>query len=94
MLCTVILPRLLSFGSRHRAARRRKTRKKNAETAASLASTETKAEAADRDPDARMVTKHYGHLAPSHVADAIRAALPKFGPTGQQNVTDLRAHKP
>lgn len=44
--------------------------------------------------DARMVTKHYGHLAPSHVADAIRAALPKFGPTGQQNVTDLRAHKP
>lgn len=33
---TVILPRLLSFGSRHRAARRRKTRKKDAETAAIL----------------------------------------------------------
>ena len=43
--------------------------------------------------DARMVTKHYGHLAPSHVADAIRAALPKFGPTAQSNVQDLRAHK-
>ena len=43
--------------------------------------------------DARMVTKHYGHLAPSHVADAIRAALPKFGPTAQTNVTDMRARK-
>ena len=43
--------------------------------------------------DARMVTKHYGHLAPSHVADAIRAALPKFGPVSvpADNVTDLRA---
>ena len=43
--------------------------------------------------DARMVTKHYGHLAPSHVADAIRAALPKFGPVPvpADNVTDLRA---
>ena len=40
--------------------------------------------------DARMVTKHYGHLAPSHVADAIRAALPKFGPVLGNNVTDLR----
>lgn len=29
--------------------------------------------------DARMVEKHYGHLAPSHVAEAIRAALPSFG---------------
>lgn len=43
--------------------------------------------------DARMVTKHYGHLAPSHVADAIRAALPKFGPVPQGNVTDMRARK-
>jgi integrase len=43
--------------------------------------------------DARMVTKHYGHLAPSHVADAIRAALPKFGPTVSGNVTDVRARK-
>jgi hypothetical protein len=29
--------------------------------------------------DTRMVEKHYGHLAPSYVADAIRAAAPKFG---------------
>jgi integrase len=43
--------------------------------------------------DARMVTKHYGHLAPSHVADAIRAALPKFGLAPQAAVTDVRAHK-
>lgn len=43
--------------------------------------------------DARMVTRHYGHLAPSHVADAIRAALPKFGPAAAGNVTDMRAHK-
>jgi integrase len=43
--------------------------------------------------DARMVSRHYGHLAPSHVADAIRAALPKFGPTGHDNVTDMRARK-
>lgn len=29
--------------------------------------------------DTRMVEKHYGHLAPSYVADAIRAAVPIFG---------------
>ena len=28
--------------------------------------------------DTRMVSKHYGHLAPSHVADAIRAKLPRL----------------
>jgi integrase len=44
--------------------------------------------------DARRVTKHYGHLAPSHVADAIRAALPKFGPIPAGNVTDLRGASP
>lgn len=43
--------------------------------------------------DARMVTKHYGHLAENQVHEAIRAALPKFGPTAQNNVTDLRARK-
>ena len=26
-----------------------------------------------------MVEKHYGHLAPSYIADAIRAAAPRFG---------------
>jgi integrase len=29
--------------------------------------------------DTRMVERHYGHLAPSYVADAIRAGGPKFG---------------
>ena len=29
--------------------------------------------------DARMVERHYGHLAPSYIADAIRAGAPKFG---------------
>jgi integrase len=29
--------------------------------------------------DTRMVEKHYGHLAPSYVADAIRAGAPAFG---------------
>jgi integrase len=28
--------------------------------------------------DTRMVERHYGHLAPSFIADAIRAAAPKF----------------
>ena len=27
----------------------------------------------------RMVEKHYGHLAPGYVADAVRAGAPKFG---------------
>src|SRR5262249_28067024 len=29
--------------------------------------------------DTRMGSKHYGHLAQSYVADAIRAAAPRFG---------------
>jgi integrase len=29
--------------------------------------------------DTRMVEKHYGHLAPSYVADAIRKGAPRFG---------------
>lgn len=29
--------------------------------------------------DTRMVEKHYGHLAPSYVADSIRAGAPRFG---------------
>jgi integrase len=28
--------------------------------------------------DTRMVEKHYGHLAPSFIADAIRAGAPRF----------------
>lgn len=29
--------------------------------------------------DTRMVEKHYGHLAPSYIADAIRSGAPRFG---------------
>jgi integrase len=29
--------------------------------------------------DTRMVEKHYGHLSASYVADAVRAAAPRFG---------------
>jgi integrase len=29
--------------------------------------------------DTRMVEKHYGHLAPSYIADAIREGAPRFG---------------
>jgi integrase len=29
--------------------------------------------------DTRMVEKHYGHLAPSYIADEIRKAAPRFG---------------
>ena len=31
--------------------------------------------------DTRMVERHYGHLAPSYIADAIRAGAPRFGLT-------------
>src|SRR5216684_2072135 len=39
--------------------------------------------------DTRMVSKHYGHLAPSHVADAIRAHLPALGIEINRTVTRL-----
>jgi integrase len=39
--------------------------------------------------DTRMVEKHYGHLAPSYIADAIRAAAPKFGIKPDSNVAVL-----
>ena len=39
--------------------------------------------------DTRMVEKFYGHLAPSHVADEIRARAPRFN-IGKSNVTALR----
>lgn len=38
--------------------------------------------------DTRMVEKHYGHLAPSYVADAIRAGAPRFG-AGAGNVVPI-----
>jgi integrase len=41
--------------------------------------------------DTRMVERHYGHLAPSYVADAIRAAAPKFGIKPERRVVSLDA---
>ena len=38
----------------------------------------------------RMVEKHYGHLAPSFVADTIRATAPRFGVKATGNVKRLR----
>lgn len=38
----------------------------------------------------RMVEKHYGHLAPSFIADAIREAAPRFGLPADRTVTPLK----
>jgi integrase len=40
--------------------------------------------------DTRMVEKHYGHLAPSYIADAIRAGAPRFGMVGSSGLRVLR----
>jgi integrase len=40
--------------------------------------------------DARMVEKHYGHFAPSHVAKMIKAKLPTFGIQLNTNVRTLK----
>jgi integrase len=39
--------------------------------------------------DTRMVEKHYGHLAPSYVADAIRAGGPRFDLPGGRKVLPI-----
>jgi integrase len=39
--------------------------------------------------DTRMVERHYGHLAPSYKADAIRAGAPRFGTLQETNVAAL-----
>jgi integrase len=41
--------------------------------------------------DTRMVERHYGHLAPSYVADAIRAGAPRFGFKPDKKVSPIRA---
>jgi integrase len=41
--------------------------------------------------DTRMVEKHYGHMSPSHIADAIRAGAPRFGRPKVGNVMPMRA---
>jgi integrase len=40
--------------------------------------------------DTRMVEKHYGHLAPSFIVDAIRAGAPKFNIKEDKKVVALR----
>jgi integrase len=44
--------------------------------------------------DTRMVSKHYGHLAQSYVADAIRAAAPRFGIRQPTNIARLKGVTP
>jgi integrase len=41
--------------------------------------------------DTMMVERHYGHLAPSYIADAIRAAAPKFGIKPERKVVSMDA---
>jgi integrase len=40
--------------------------------------------------DTRMVEKHYGHLAPSFIADAIRAGAPRYHVKDDKRVVPLR----
>jgi integrase len=40
--------------------------------------------------DTRMVEKHYGHLAPSYVADAVRKSAPRFGFKPDQRIAALK----
>jgi hypothetical protein len=40
--------------------------------------------------DTRMTEKHYAHLAPSYVAETIRANFPKLGLAEVLNVVPLR----
>jgi integrase len=41
--------------------------------------------------DTRMVEKHYGHLAPSYIADTVRAAYGSFDIVETDNVVPHRA---
>jgi integrase len=40
--------------------------------------------------DTRMVERHYGHLAPSYIADAIRAGAPSFGVKPSRTAMPIR----
>jgi hypothetical protein len=40
--------------------------------------------------DTRMVEKHYGHLAPSFIADAIKAGAPRYHVKDEKTVVPLR----
>jgi hypothetical protein len=41
-----------------------------------------------------MVEKHYGHLAPDFVAQAVRKSAPRFGFKAAANVMPLAGRKP
>jgi integrase len=41
--------------------------------------------------DTRMVEKHYGHLAPSYIADTVRAAFGNLGVVEESNVAPIRS---
>jgi integrase len=43
--------------------------------------------------DTRMTEKHYAHLAPSYVADTIRAHFPTLGIAGETNVVAMKPKK-
>jgi integrase len=43
--------------------------------------------------DTRMVEKHYGHLAPSHIRDVVRATALDLGEHANDKVTTLRRQK-
>ena len=43
--------------------------------------------------DTAMVEKHYGHLAPSFIAEAIRAGAPRFADTSDTTVVPLHTSK-
>jgi integrase len=40
--------------------------------------------------DTRITEKHYAHLAPSYVAETIRANMPRLGISEETNVTEIR----
>jgi integrase len=44
--------------------------------------------------DTRMVEKHYGHLAPSYISEAVRAHAPRFGLLPSPNVKKIRRNEP
>jgi integrase len=43
--------------------------------------------------DTRMVENHYGHLAPSYIADAIRAGAPRFGVNRDEKLTSFERRR-
>jgi integrase len=43
--------------------------------------------------DTRMTEKHYAHLAPSYVADTIRAHFPALGIAGDSTIATMKPKK-